>query len=258
MRSSSVPKKVAVSTPSIQAGTSSVPGSAHSLTTFDTSRGFPEIPKTRDPLALTSTPPLYSVLMPKKAKGPRFYKAHETPRMDELNSLPLATFQRRFYAIAIDFVLIAIIKSVLHIGGHHEIEARQGSFAWFVLEAKDWLAEILESTVFFAVLLKLGKGQTPGKWLMKIRVLSLTHRELGWWQSIERALGYGASLLEGGFGFFQYFLNRNRMTVHDRIAETIVVHWPRGAHQKAVLHPEANTPAPEPDLPIQQEPQPEA
>jgi uncharacterized RDD family membrane protein YckC len=46
---------------------------------------------------------------------------------------------------------------------------------------------------------------------------------MGVWQSIERALGYGASFLEGGFGFFQYFFARNRQTVHDRIAETIVV-----------------------------------
>lgn len=176
--------------------------------------------------------------MRKRAKGPCFYKAHETPRMDELNRLPLASFRSRFWAIAIDFMLIAIAKEVLHIGGHHDIEAPEGSFAWFLLQAKDSLVEILESTVFFAVLLKLGKGQTPGKWLMKIRVLSLTHRELGWWQSTERALGYGASLLEGGFGFFQFFLNRNRMTVHDRIAETIVVNWPRGAHQKTVLHPD--------------------
>jgi uncharacterized RDD family membrane protein YckC len=47
------------------------------------------------------------------------------------------------------------------------------------------------------------------------------------WQSVERALGYGASFLEGGFGFVQYFFAPNRRTVHDRIAETIVVQDPR-------------------------------
>lgn len=30
-------------------------------------------------------------------------------------------------------------------------------------------------------------------------------------------------MLEGGFGFFQFFINRNHQCVHDRIAETIVV-----------------------------------
>ena len=54
-------------------------------------------------------------------------------------------------------------------------------------------------------------------------MISITHHEIGWWQSTERALGYGASLLEGGFGFAQFFINRNQQCVHDRIAETIVV-----------------------------------
>jgi hypothetical protein len=43
------------------------------------------------------------------------------------------------------------------------------------------------------------------------------------WNSLERSLGYGASFLEFGFGFLQYFIHPNRCTVHDRIAETIVI-----------------------------------
>jgi hypothetical protein len=43
---------------------------------------------------------------------------------------------------------------------------------------------------------------------------------------MERALGYGASALEGGFGFIQYFFYKNHTCTHDRIAETIVVQEP--------------------------------
>jgi len=50
----------------------------------------------------------------------------------------------------------------------------------------------------------------------------LAHR-LGIWQSVERALGYGAAVLEGGLGFVQFFWDRNRMCAQDRLAETIVV-----------------------------------
>jgi uncharacterized RDD family membrane protein YckC len=57
-------------------------------------------------------------------------------------------------------------------------------------------------------------------------VVSLTHPRITLWTAVERALGYGASFLELGFGFLQYFLNPNRQTVHDRIAETIVVREP--------------------------------
>ena len=77
--------------------------------------------------------------------------------------------------------------------------------------------------MYFGLTTYVGKGRTPGKWLLNIRVVSLVHERLGLWHSIERALGYGASALEFGFGFAQYFVHSNHRTVHDRIAETIVV-----------------------------------
>jgi hypothetical protein len=46
---------------------------------------------------------------------------------------------------------------------------------------------------------------------------------MGLWQSLERSLGYGAAVLEGGLGFLQYFWSENRMCAQDRLAETIVV-----------------------------------
>jgi len=42
---------------------------------------------------------------------------------------------------------------------------------------------------------------------------------------LERALGYGAPALELGFGFLQYFIHPNHRTVHDRIAETIIIRY---------------------------------
>ncbi|HUE24899.1 MAG TPA: RDD family protein [Bryobacteraceae bacterium] len=67
------------------------------------------------------------------------------------------------------------------------------------------------------------QSKNPGQRLLRIRVVSLVHRRMSLWHSVERALGYGASVLELGFGFLQYFIHPNRRTVHDRIAETIVV-----------------------------------
>ena len=77
--------------------------------------------------------------------------------------------------------------------------------------------------LYFGLATYLGNGRTPGKRLLRIRVVSLVHRRLSLWHAFERALGYGASALEFGFGFVQYFIHPNRRTVHDRIAETIVV-----------------------------------
>lgn len=172
----------------------------------------------------------------------RYFHAHETARFDALSGLPLASFRRRAYALAIDFALIALIKLPFHLGHHHAeaAAAEHGWEHWIELGVEEFRA-LAESVLYFAVTLKLGRGQTPGKRLLKIRVLSLSHHEIGWWQSIERALGYGASLLEGGFGFLQYFIHRNRMCVHDRIAETIVVSLTQPA-----ITPEPHTPDADP------------
>jgi uncharacterized RDD family membrane protein YckC len=82
---------------------------------------------------------------------------------------------------------------------------------------------VLYLVVFFGLSLNLGNGRSLSKRAMGIRVVSLIHHKISLWHSIERALGYGASALEFGFGFVQYYIHPNRRTVHDRIAETIVI-----------------------------------
>jgi len=71
------------------------------------------------------------------------------------------------------------------------------------------------------------KGQTIGKIFLKIKVVSLYHEKLGFWHCFERSLGYFTSALEFGFGFIQAIWNPNRMALHDKIGETIVISLPR-------------------------------
>jgi len=156
-------------------------------------------------------------------KGTRHFHAHEIARFDALSGLPLASFRQRAWAISIDVMIAGTLKVLLHLSEVHDHSDGPVTVASLLMEAVHWLKEVVESVLYFGVLLKLGRGQTPGKFFMKVRVMSLTQETISWWQSIERALGYGASLLEGGFGFFQFFMSRNRQCVHDRIAETIVV-----------------------------------
>jgi uncharacterized RDD family membrane protein YckC len=162
-------------------------------------------------------------------KSLKLFQARETERLQQLNGEELASFVQRLFAFLIDlmcgsalFVLVAgpFQSLLLTLGIVHEEKelilafgANWYSIVWFVL--------------YFGIALYFGKGKSPGKWLMRIRVVSLVHPHLSLWHSVERALGYGASLLEGGFGFFQYFLHPNCRTVHDRIAETIVIRDPK-------------------------------
>ena len=177
------------------------------------------------------------------------FSARETEWMLELDGIPLAGFWRRAFAFTIDGIIVyfifAIVASALTMGymavthkspivviskaneappSQADIEKmgqqiqKSGRTKVLVL-----LKDIMVPVLYFGLLLWKGKGRTPGKRLMKIRVVSIVHRHLSLWHCIERALGYGAAALEGGFGFVQYFIHPYRRCVQDRIAETIVV-----------------------------------
>jgi uncharacterized RDD family membrane protein YckC len=90
-------------------------------------------------------------------------------------------------------------------------------------EAANIFTDIVVPILYFGLFLWQGNGRTPGKRLFKIRVVSLVHTHMTFWHSVERALGYGAAALEGGFGFLQYFIHPYRRCAQDRLAETIVV-----------------------------------
>ena len=141
--------------------------------------------------------------------------------MKELEGIRLAPFMRRAIAFFIDTILAGIVAVAFYFG-YAALTGTIEKDGNVVINAENW-ESILAMLLYFGVATYLGNGKTLGKKLMKIRVVSLTHARMTFWQSIERALGYGASLLEGGFGFLQCFTHANRRTVHDRIAETIVV-----------------------------------
>lgn len=168
------------------------------------------------------------------ARKLRLYHGHETSRMEALEGLPLAGFTARAVAFFIDMVLVSLTyvipailgaMALIKLGWLHNgvnihfdpFHRRHEGSAW------EELANVVWFIVFIAASNYIGNGATIGKRIMRIRVVSLVHHRLTLWTSIERALGYGASALEAFFGFFQYFLDANRRTVHDRIAETIVV-----------------------------------
>lgn len=176
-------------------------------------------------------------------KPPRTFDPHSTARAQALAGLPLATFRQRAAAILIDFFLIALlwlpakmglqylIQQKLHIGEELYRSASGHVSARFDLERTLDLAWTLFLVVYFGFFVRITNGLTPGKRLLGIRILSLEHPRITHWQAMERALGYGASALEAGFGFLQYFLYRNHTCVHDRIAETIVVQDPKKTGQ---------------------------
>jgi uncharacterized RDD family membrane protein YckC len=150
----------------------------------------------------------------------RYFHAHESARVDELDGLPLAAFWQRVLGYAIDLFLAVLVWFPLEFAWRryvlHEVDI---ALKWDFHEAGNLVVMLL----YYGLANYLGNGQTPGKWFARTRAVSLTHERMAFWQSVERALGYGAAILEGGLGFAQYFWQPNRMCAQDRLAETIVV-----------------------------------
>lgn len=180
----------------------------------------------------------------------RTFSARETEWLRELDGIELAGFWRRAFAFFIDWTLVSIVLSVTVAGGmtaYLKLRERQGhkvptkmnfdfrpgdtriksSDPAFDQEMGNEFVHIFSDiavpVLYFGLLTWKGNGRSPGKRLLKIRVVSIVHRHLSLWHSIERALGYGAAALEGGFGFVQFFIHPYRRCAQDRLAETIVV-----------------------------------
>jgi uncharacterized RDD family membrane protein YckC len=189
----------------------------------------------------------------------RNFSARETEWLEELDGIELASFWRRAFAFLIDWTIVAIVLSALVTAvaaGFFSYMQRHGKsmeeiahmFPGAKLEEQPKVSgvhltvktvhvdeqsrtgeiikdvtDVLVPILYFGILLWKGKGRTPGKRLMRIRVVSIVHRHLSFWHSVERALGYGAAALEGGFGFVQFFIHPYRRCAQDRLAETMVV-----------------------------------
>ncbi len=152
------------------------------------------------------------------------------------NEFILATIRRRFVAFLIDWIVLIILYlciiilfglfnmnlSKINVHGIFEVEVEMENAPSYLITFLKFFFGLLP-VLYFAISFYFWKGQTIGKYFLRIRVLSLYHEHIGLWHCIERSLGYFASALEFGFGFIQAIWNPNRMALHDKIGETIVI-----------------------------------
>jgi hypothetical protein len=76
---------------------------------------------------------------------------------------------------------------------------------------------------YFTVFGAWCKGQTPGKRLLKIRIVRLNGTDMNLWESFGRYAGYCAGLATGLLGFLQIYWDPNRQAIQDKISETLVL-----------------------------------
>ncbi len=163
------------------------------------------------------------------------------PELHHDNEFILATFRRRYVAYLIDTAIISIILAFiyfwlgknnmnitkLNVHGLFNVELEMnGTHSALVILLFKFLFALLPA-IYFTISFYFWKGQTIGKHLLRLRVISLYHEHIGFWQSFDRGLGYYASTAEFFIGFIQAAWNPNRMALHDKMAETIVIQLPK-------------------------------
>jgi uncharacterized RDD family membrane protein YckC len=150
----------------------------------------------------------------------RFFHPHDGNHLDTLEGLRLAAFWQRALGYFTDvFIAILIWAPLEFLWRRYVLHQTNIELRWDFHE----IGNLFVLVLYFATFHYFANGRTPGKMLARTRIVSLSSDRLGLWQSIERALGYGAAILEGGLGFLQFFWDKNRMCAQDRLAETIVI-----------------------------------
>ena len=152
------------------------------------------------------------------------------------NELTLATIPSRIIAIMIDFVIIFfifyLIDKIFDLVGLGITNIKLTNIFHVEIESKNMSENKIQvfkaflgfvPTIYFALTTYITNGQSIGKKILGITITSVYHHRIGLWHCIERSLGYVASTLELMIGFYQVIWNPNRMTLHDKIAETIVI-----------------------------------
>ncbi|HOW31001.1 MAG TPA: RDD family protein [Bacteroidales bacterium] len=156
------------------------------------------------------------------------------------NEFVLASIKRRFFNFIIDWTVLVLIYfmiilvfslfgmnlSKIDVKGIFEVDLDISNASHsFVTVMKVFFG--LLPAIYFTVSFYFFHGRSIGKYFCSLQVVSLYHKRIGLWHCFERSLGYFASGLEFGFGYIQAIWNPNRMSLHDKIGETIVVKLPK-------------------------------
>lgn len=139
--------------------------------------------------------------------------------MTKHTSIELASISARAFAFGVDLFIGGALRSLLEalnlpdlpFGGRGTLHTAG-------------IALITLAFLYFCVLPLYLDGQTPGKLLFGIRVVSLTEKPLTVRRLFTRNwLGYLCSSIFLGTGFLWATTNRQQQTWHDIVAETVVI-----------------------------------
>ncbi|HSS21941.1 MAG TPA: RDD family protein [Pyrinomonadaceae bacterium] len=153
----------------------------------------------------------------------------ETPERVPLH-FALASIGNRFLACALDHTIQAVTIIIIAIG--LTLIASYSSFGDYFSSAPKWVKAIMIVIVFliissyFAFFEWIWNGQTPGKRMMKLRVIREDGRPVTFWESAVRNLLRTFDMMPFPFysiGLISVFVSLSDQRVGDMVAGTVVV-----------------------------------
>jgi uncharacterized RDD family membrane protein YckC len=148
-----------------------------------------------------------------------------------------AGFISRFIAFSIDLVIISLMTALVVFFVNEIItffgiqvlitrwmgNAANASTIESALRVLVFLLYHIFAILYFALFWSL-IGYTPGKYVVKLRVVRADGLRLGFWRSVLRAVCYYLSALLLFMGFIWIIFDKNRQGLHDKIANTVVIY----------------------------------
>ena len=134
------------------------------------------------------------------------FNPHETARLMELDGVNLAPFFRRAAAFYIDLI-VAVPLAVAIIAGYTYFNGgfKNNADFKFDFNFENWYS-LVGLVLYFGLATYFGNGKTLGKKLLKIRVVSLTHSKMTFFQSIERSLDMALLFWKGDLDSYSFLL----------------------------------------------------
>lgn len=135
-----------------------------------------------------------------------------------------AGFISRFLAYFIDIAVLAVSVVAIGwfvntVGDLFPLEFLPGSALRIVIAGFVAITLVAAYFIFFWTLI----GQTPGKMLLGLRVVSVDGGSVSLWQSIRRYAGYIVSYILF-LGYLWILIDNRRQGWHDKIANTYVIY----------------------------------
>jgi uncharacterized RDD family membrane protein YckC len=153
--------------------------------------------------AAAAVPPLASEPAAAPAPAP-------LPPILSAATLPRAGFWRRIAATILDFIMVAIVFSML-----------QKIFRGFADILPLWFT-------VYCIVMWATKGTTIGGVICGLKLVRLDDRPIDWGVASVRALGGFLSLAAAGLGFIWVAFDDDKQSWHDKIAGTTIVVVPKG------------------------------